>query len=127
MTFDAISDGGSVILDAAKAVGGNDEGLRPKALMLVALAGCTAMDVASLFAKMRAEPEGFQVKVEAELTDKHPKYYHTVTVHYYFSGKDLKKDKLEKAVNLSVERYCGVNEMFRRFADVSIKIHYNED
>jgi len=126
MAFESITDSGSVMLDAAEAVGGKNAGLRPKSLMLVALAGCTAMDVASLFAKMRAEPEDFKVIVSAELTDKHPKIYKNVKVTYKFCGKDLKKDKLEKAVNLSLTRYCGVTAMFNSFTEVKSEILYYE-
>jgi len=118
--------GGEIKFDSAEAVGGKGKGIRPKPVLLASLAGCTAMDVVSLFNKMRAVPEGFKVNVEGELTDEHPKIYHKVKVDYYFSGKNLKKDKLEKAVKLSVERYCGVFEMFRHFADIKTEIHFTE-
>lgn len=124
MAFEAITESGTVSLDAGEAVGGNDAGLRPKSLMLVALAGCTAMDVASLFTKMRAEPDDFKVNISAELTDKHPKIYKNVKIEYKFWGKDLKKDKLEKAVNLSATRYCGVNAMFNSFSEVTTEITF---
>ena len=127
MAFESITESGTVMLDAGEAVGGNDAGLRPKSLMLVALAGCTAMDVASLFAKMRAEPDDFAVNISAELTDKHPKIYKNVKIEYKFWGKDLKKDKLEKAVNLSLSRYCGVTAMFNSFSEVSSEIIYIEN
>ena len=124
MAFKAASPGGSVMLDASEAVGGEGKGVRPKGLMLTALAGCTAMDVASLFTKMRAIPEDFKILIDASLTEEHPKYYDKVTIIYQFWGKDLKKDKLEKAVNLSLTKYCGVTEMFNRFAQVDTKIEY---
>jgi putative redox protein len=127
MGFKTEGPGGSVMLDAAENVGGEGNGVRPKALMLTALAGCTAMDVASLFNKMRAEPEDFKVLVEGNLTEEHPKYYDGVTIVYQFWGKDLKKDKLEKAIHLSMTRYCGVTEMFRRFARVETRIEYFEE
>jgi putative redox protein len=114
-------------MDASEEVGGEGKGPRPKGLMLSALAGCTAMDVASLFRKMNAEPEAFRVLIKAELTNEHPQYYDQVTITYQFWGKDLKKDKLEKAINLSLTRYCGVTEMFRRFALVKSEIEYFED
>ncbi|MGV6860914.1 MAG: OsmC family protein [Putridiphycobacter sp.] len=124
MHFVTDTEGGNVVLDADEAVGGKGLGLRPKPLMLVALAGCTAMDVASLLKKMRAEVKDFKVDVEGELTEEHPKYYHKVVVHYYFGDETYKKDKIEKAVDLSVNRYCGVFEMFRQFSKIEYKIHY---
>ena len=118
--------GHHLLIDANQDVGGDGNGLRPKALMLASLAGCSGIDVASLFKKMRVQVEAFHIDVEGHLTDEHPKYFHTVTVDYHFYGNDLPKGKIEKAVNLSVERYCGVMEMFRQFAEMKIKIHYHE-
>ena len=126
MLFESVAPEGNVMIDAAEEVGGQGKGLRPKAMMLTALAGCTAMDVASLLKKMRAEVDDFKIEVEANLTDEHPKVYDKVHVIYKFYGSDFKKDKIEKSVNLSVERYCGVFEMFRKFSDISHEIVYIE-
>lgn len=124
MLFESVAPEGTVMIDAAEENGGQGKGLRPKAMMLTALAGCTAMDIASLLKKMRAEVADFKIEVEANLTEEHPKIYDKVKVTYKFYGTDFKKDKIEKAVNLSVEQYCGVMEMFRKFAEVSIEIQY---
>lgn len=124
MLFESVTDEGSVLIDADEEVGGQGKGLRPKKMMLTSLAGCTAMDVASLLKKMRAEVAGFKVLVEANLTDEHPKYYDKVHVTYLFFGSEFKKDKIEKSVNLSVDRYCGVMEMFRQFSKLTTEIKY---
>ena len=126
MLFESVAPEGSIMIDAAEEVGGQGKGLRPKAMMLTALAGCTAMDVASLLKKMRAEVANFKIEVEANLTDEHPKYYDKVHVTYRFYGSDFKKDKIEKSVNLSVDRYCGVMEMFRKFSEITTEIQYIE-
>lgn len=126
MLFESVSENGNVMIDAAEEVGGQGKGLRPKAMMLTSLAGCTAMDVASLLKKMRAEVDNFKIEVEANLTDEHPKYYDKVHIVYRFYGSEFKKDKIEKSVSLSVERYCGVMEMFRKFSEVSTEILYIE-
>ncbi|MBT8318179.1 MAG: OsmC family protein [Lutibacter sp.] len=126
MLFESVAPEGTVMIDADEAVGGQGKGLRPKAMMLTSLGGCTAMDVASLLKKMRAEVDDFKVEIEANLTDEHPKYYDKVHVIYRFFGSDFKKDKIEKSVNLSVERYCGVFEMFRQFSNISHEIVYME-
>lgn len=102
---------------------GDKVGFGPKALMLSSLAGCTGLDVVSLLKKMRAEAEDFKIIVTGELTEEHPKFYHKVDVEYHFYGSDLQEDKIKKAVNLSVERYCGVMEMFRQFAKVSTEVY----
>lgn len=126
MAFDAEVNGFTVKLDAAEAVGGKNGGPRPKPLILVALGGCTGMDVVSILGKMRVKPDFFNVEVSGEMTDEHPKYYHKLHIRYIFKGKDLPMDKLEKAVNLSQERYCGVSEMLRKAAEITHEIVIEE-
>jgi putative redox protein len=72
------------------------------------------MDVVSLLKKMRQEIDFFNVVVEGDTTDEHPKTYYKIKVIYEFRGKDLEMDKLEKAVTLSEERYCGVSAVYRK-------------
>ena len=102
---------------------GEVAGLAPKALMLSSLAGCSGLDVISLLEKMRAQVADFKIEVTAELTEEHPKFYNKVKVDYHFSDANLQPEKIQKAVNLSVTKYCGVMEMFRQFATVEIEIH----
>ena len=103
LAFEADMDGHKIVIDAATENGGNDLGVRPKKLMLTALAGCTGIDVIMILKKMRIEPEAFNVIVEADVTDENPKHYTQMKVIYKFKGKDLPVDKLEKAVKLSEE------------------------
>jgi putative redox protein len=93
--------------------------------MLSSLAGCSGLDVISILNKMNEEIDDFKIEVSGELTNEHPKYYHSVQVDYHFYGSDLNKKKCERAVNLSVEKYCGVMEMFRQFAEVNTEIFYH--
>ena len=127
MLFESVAPEGSVLIDAAEEVGGQGKGLRPKAMMLSALAGCTAMDIASLLKKMRAEVADFKITAEANLTEEHPKYYDKVKVTYHFYGGNYNKAKIEKSINLSVDRYCGVMEMFRKFSEVTTEIVYHDE
>ncbi len=122
MAFEAKVGGFNFRIDATEAVGGENGGPQPKSLTLVSLAGCTAMDVISILGKMRVVPDYFDVEVEGELTDEHPKIYHTINIKYIFKGKDLPMDKLEKAVKLSQDRYCGVSEMLRKAAKINHEI-----
>ena len=122
MKFDAVVSGHHVIMDALPAVGGNDEGARPKELMLAALAGCTGMDVVSILKKMHVEPTYFNVKVEAEMTDEHPKHYTSMHIVYEFKGENLDMEKLQKAIDLSQERYCGVSYMYRKAMEITNEI-----
>lgn len=113
MAFTALQDGQEFIMDADASSGGQGRGPRPKGLLLSGLAGCTGMDVVSILQKMRVEVESFEILVDADLTDEHPKVFSKIHLKYVFRGKDLPQDKLEKAVNLSQERYCGVSAMLR--------------
>jgi putative redox protein len=122
MAFEAMVNGHSIMLDATENVGGKDRGPRPKPLSLVSLGGCTGMDVVSILAKMRVEFDDFNVEVEGELTDEHPKYYKTITLKYIFKGKDLPIAKIEKAVTLSQDRYCGVTAMLAAKAELKHEI-----
>jgi len=122
MSFETSVNDHKIVLDAVEAVGGKDKGPRPKPLLLVALGGCTGMDVVSMLKKMRVEFDYFNVEVEGELTEEHPKYYHTITINYIFKGKDLALNKIEKAVNLSQDRYCGVSAMLNKVAKIEHKI-----
>ena len=104
---------------------GEEKIASPKAIMLGSLAVCSGLDVIAILKKMRVELDDFKINTTASLTDEHPRYYDEVTVQYHFFGKDLDKEKIEKSVDLSVTRYCGVMEMFRRFSKVNIEIKYN--
>ena len=149
MAFESNNPSGlDLRIDAGPESGGEGSGYRPKALMLSALAGCSGLDVASLIKKMKLKVDDFQIETIAiltnsgrapsivsnmtgstlaqietiaNLTDEHPKYYDAVTVEYHFHGKELDEKKLQRAVDLSVEKYCGVMEMFRQFAKLEIK------
>ena len=118
--------GHTVLIDTSLENGGQNSGLSPKAMMLSSLAGCSGLDVISILNKMKVEVDDFKIITTGELTDEHPKHYHSVHVVYQFFGKELPQDKLKKAVDLSVEKYCGVMEMFRKFAKVTIEIQYIE-
>lgn len=122
MAFEASVNGFNIMLDAEERVGGKNRGPRPKPLTLVSLGGCTGMDVISILNKMRVKPDFFDVEVEAEMTEEHPKIFNKIHIKYIFKGKELPMDKLEKAVNLSQERYCGVSEMLRKSSELSHEI-----
>jgi putative redox protein len=122
MAFEASIGEFKIMIDADPSVGGMDKGPRPKPLTLASLAGCTGMDVISILKKMRVEPSYFNISVEADLTEEHPKYYNKIHLIYEFKGDDLPMDKLEKAVSLSQDRYCGVSALLRKGAELSYEI-----
>lgn len=124
MQFESENPGGQLFINDGE--NPDNQGYRPKALMLAALGGCTGLDVASLLKKMRLDVAGFDVQVDGELTEEHPKYYHKVWVTYNFYGPNLHEEKLKKIVDLSLEKYCGVTAMFEKFADLIIDIKYHK-
>lgn len=122
MSFEAEVNNFKIKIDADEKVGGKNTGPRPKPLLMVALAGCTGMDVISILKKMRVEPEYFNVEVDGEMTEEHPKYYNKLHIKYTFRGDNLPLAKLEKAVSLSQDRYCGVSDMLKKAAEITHEI-----
>jgi putative redox protein len=124
MSFDTVIDGHKITVDADPGFGGQDKGPKPKPLILQSLTGCTGMDVISLLNKMRVAYSDFSVTVEAELTDEHPKYYHKIHLIYSLKTTPEYHAKVEKAIDLSQERYCGVSYMLKQSSEMSHEIKY---
>lgn len=122
MAFESEINGHKIIIDADTAVGGEDRGPRPKLLMLSALGGCTAMDVVAILKKMRVDIEGLNVIVEGDLTEEYPKHFYKMHIIYEFKGKNLPVEKLQKAIDLSSERYCGVSAVYRKAMELTSEI-----
>lgn len=127
MSFEWTVNDHKITIDAKEAVGGENKGPQPKPFMLASLGGCTAMDVISILKKMRVadDIEDFQVDVSGELTDEHPKQYHSIHVSYIFKAKDgktLPEDKIKKAVDLSEDRYCGVSAVYKKVMELTSEI-----
>jgi putative redox protein len=126
MAFETEVGGHKLRMDAAPESGGEDSGVRPKPLQLVALGGCTGMDVVSILAKMRVDVEDFQMIIEGDMTEEHPKHYQSIHVVYQFKGKDLPLDKLQKAVEMSDDKYCGVSALYKKAIPVTHEIRVVE-
>jgi putative redox protein len=127
MNFTAEVNGHKLEIDTDEAGGGNNVGTRPKALMLVSLAGCTGFDVVGMLRKMRIPFTDFSINVEGHLSDSEPKIYDRVVIYYTIRVSKDHERNVEKAVRLSKEKYCGVSRMFGSFAQVSSAITFLED
>lgn len=125
MMFESDLDGHKLLMDAGSEVGGRDRGPTPKPLLMVALAGCTGMDVVSILKKMRQDLESFEVRTRGVLADEHPKKYTSIEVIYDLSGPDLCRDKVVKAVTLSEDRYCGIVATLRPAVEITRRIILN--
>jgi putative redox protein len=120
--FKANVYGHEIMLDLDEESGGTNLGPKPKPLLMVSLAGCTAMDIVSILKKMRVEPTYFNVRAEGSISEEHPKHFTTIHLVYEFKGEDLPMDKLRKAVELSQERYCGVSETLKKSVHLTSEI-----
>lgn len=110
--------GFDVVMDST-AVGDDLKGPSPKRMLLASLMGCTGMDVVSLLDKMRVPYTAFRIHGHAPLTEEHPKVFKNVHLKYVVEGDDIKRDKVEKAINLSQDRYCGVSIMIKKHCPVT--------
>lgn len=125
MSFDIELQGHTFVVDADESVGGTDQGPRPKALMLSALAGCTGMDVVAILKKMQMPFDRFSISVEGTNAAEHPKIYTNATVVYSFWGDALDEEKIGKAVQLSQDKYCPVSATMKGVGTVDHEIRLN--
>jgi putative redox protein len=124
LKFDSQIGKHSLLTDAPESAGGNDTASSPKKLMMVALAGCTGIDVVTILKKMRVAFTSLAIRVEAELTDEAPSVYKAMHLIYEFQGKDLDVAKLRKAIALSQDKYCGVSMMYRQIMTITWEVKY---
>lgn len=128
LQFEGIAPSGHrLILDSAPEVGGTDAGLRPMELVLLALAGCTAMDVISILRKKRQDVTGFEVRVRSERAQEHPKVYTHITLEYIVRGRNISPEAVARAITLSEEKYCSVHAMLRPSVPIEYGFRIEED
>jgi putative redox protein len=123
--LEAVNEQGIIVkMDGSPEIGGQDLGARPMQLVLMALGGCTSMDMLSMLAKMREPVKGYKVTVDAERATEHPMVFTKIHIHYILEG-NLKKENVEKAINLSMDKYCSVTHMLNTTATIthSFEIH----
>ena len=104
----------AIQLDASPEVGGQGKGSRPAKLVLVSLAGCSAMDVLSIMRKKRQQVSGLEVRVRAERADEHPRVYTHIWLTFIETGQDISPKAVERSVELSMTSYCPVAAMLHR-------------
>jgi putative redox protein len=112
------NEGSAIVLDS-KGQYGTHSGPTPMELVLIGLAGCTAMDVISIMAKKRQPLKSLQVKVEAENADTHPKVYTKIHLEYIAYGEGVSASAFERAIELSEDKYCPANAMLSKTAEIS--------
>lgn len=102
------TSGHTLSMDADDASGGQNAGFRPMELLLVGFGGCSGMDVISILRKKRQQVSGLEINVRGEKTDSPPKIYKEVHIEYVVKGKGVEKEAVERAISLSLEKYCSV-------------------
>jgi len=122
MAFEVDQEGHRFLIDVPGSDGAPTRGPRPKGLLLAGLGGCTGIDVVSILEKMRVPFEGLEIQVSADQSEDHPKVFTAIRVRYSFKGRNLPMDKLERAVQLSQEKYCGVSAMLGKTAAITTEI-----
>jgi putative redox protein len=98
-----------LVMDTKVEAGGNDGAATPKELVLMALAGCTSMDVISILKKKKTPVIGYECTVKGTERDEHPKIFTEIHVEYVFYGDGIKREEVEHAIDLSVTKYCSVS------------------
>ena len=126
MAFEVNLDGHKFMIDSSEEFGGENKGPKPKSLMLSALAGCTGMDITSMLRKMRVPFEDIRIEVEGELTEEHPKHFESMHIKYIIKGKDLSREKIDMAIQLSHDKYCGVSYTYKDSVKITHEVIMEE-
>jgi putative redox protein len=128
MTFTGTAGSGfQVPLGTVPEVGGEDDGFRPLELMLVSLAGCTAMDVISILTRKRQDVTGFHVDVRAERAREHPRVFTAITIEYVLRGRGLDAEAVKRAIGLSETRYCAAQAMLGKAVPITLTHRIEEE
>ncbi|CAK8584889.1 OsmC family protein [Priestia megaterium] len=126
MAFSSTTPSGHEIkMDAAEEVGGTNSGARPTELLLNAVAGCTGIDIISILTKMRLSPTKFYIDVQGQRADAHPKKFTEIHIHYALEG-DLPEEKVIRAIQLSMDKYCSVSHSLSSSIHASYSINDGE-
>lgn len=122
LAFEAETESGHrILLDAKPQVGGQDKGPRPMEVLLVSLAGCTGMDVASILKKKRVNLQNMTVRVSGEQASEHPKYFTKIDVVFDLQGYNIKEEDVKRAIDLSRDKYCSASVMLKEKAEISYR------
>lgn len=108
-----------VSVDGPKEFFGSEAASRPMELLLLSLGSCTSSDVASILKKKKVDLKGFEINLDAEQSDEHPKVFTKIHIEYVFYGHDLNPVHLERAIELSQNKYCPVTPMLKSSVDIT--------
>ncbi len=107
-----------ITLDGPENFGGSNAGVRPKELLLLALAGCTASDVVTILEKKKIKLDNFEINITAQVQEEHPQVYTNIDLEYVFYGKNVPAESVERAIELSQTKYCSVTAMLQKAIEI---------
>ncbi len=122
LEFESTFEGHKLTLNGASGDDGKRLGFSPKALLLSGLAGCSGIDVVDILTKMKVPFEGLEIEAEAEQTDEHPKVFKEINITYKVKTSDENIGKVQRAVDLSIQKYCGVAAMLSKHSEIISKV-----
>ena len=111
--------GHAILMDGPPDGGGHNQGPRPMEMLLIGTGGCTAYDVVAILKKQRQQITDCVAEIQAERADADPKVFTKIHFHFIVSGKDLKAEQVERAINLSAEKYCSASIMLGKTAAIT--------
>ncbi len=103
-----------VTMDGPENFGGSNAGIRPKELLMISIGGCTGSDVASILSKKKIKLNGFEINISADVAEEHPQVYTKMHLEYVFYGNNLPVKEIERAIELSLTKYCSVTAMLQK-------------
>jgi len=122
VSFKGSSESGhEVVLDGPEELGGKGLGMRPMEMMLIGMGGCTSFDVVTILKRSRQQITGCIAEIEATRADKIPKVFTSIHIHFLIKGIDLQEKAVERAVELSANKYCSASIMLGK----SVKITHD--
>ncbi|MDP3259214.1 MAG: OsmC family protein [Thermodesulfovibrionales bacterium] len=113
------ASGHAIVMDGDKEVGGRNTGARPMELLLIGLGGCSGMDVVSILKKKKQEINGVEIKVKGEKAENYPKKFTGIDIEFIVRGRNVSKDAVKRAVELSMEKYCSVKATLEGSAKIT--------
>lgn len=124
MRFESGEGDSRVAMDAVPEAGGRGEALTPKQMVLQGLAGCTGMDVAAMLTKKGVMFEDFSIDIDAEQTEIHPKVFKRIKIIYRIKAAPEDRANVERAIEQSKNRFCGVSAMLGKTAEISWELDF---
>jgi putative redox protein len=127
LNFLGFSEDGYEILMGPSNKDHKPKNVSPKALLLYGLAGCAMIDIVMILNKSRKKIDNFRVIAESELVGNFPKVFKYVLLNFHIAGKNLDESTVKRAIDLSLEKYCGVSKMLEKSMTIDYRVFINSN